>query len=151
MVAGARYQTNLWIETYYTPANAVDDNGYSLGMQCMYDSPEYSMEREFKAPSVVDVIVAIGQPNSEAMIDAVTQTAYGYEEHVPIKIFSVNKSGVTAEKAIWQVEAELRRIAEAHPSGSQRNFENRRPATRILGSTTLVGSEWVLNYRRDLT
>lgn len=150
MPADARYNTKVWIETYYTPANAIDDNGHALGIQVMYDSPEYSLEREFKAPSVVDVIITIGQPNSAALIDT-DQTPYGYEEHVPIGIYSMNKSGVTATKAIWQVEAELRRIAEEHPEGSLRSFENRRPADKILGSTTQYGSDCVLIYTRGTT
>lgn len=148
MAADPRERTKTWIETYYTAGDAMKDDGTSqLGVQVMYESPDYPMELEFKAPSVVDVIVAIGQPNSSALIGH-DRTIQAYEEHVPIKIYAVNKSGVTAVKAIWQVEAALRTVAEEHPEGSQRDFENRRPATQVLGSTTLYGSEWMLSYRR---
>jgi hypothetical protein len=150
MVADARYNTISWINGYYTPANATDDDGNALGMQTMYEGPEYPMTLEFKEPSVIDVIVAIGQPESTPLIRA-DQKIYGYKEHVPIKIFAVNKTSVTAVKAIWQVETELRRIAETYPEGSKLNLENRRSADKVLGSTTLYGSEWVLNYKRGTT
>jgi hypothetical protein len=150
MVADARYNTISWINGYYTSANAVDDDDHALGMQTMYENPEYPMTLEFKEPSVIDVIVAIGQPTSTPLIGA-DQKIYGYEEHVPIKIFAVNKTSVTAVKAIWQVEVEIRRIAETYPEGSKRSFINRRPADKILGSTTMSGSEWDLNYKRGTT
>lgn len=148
MVSDARYNTKVWIDTYFNLSNVSKDSG-CLGVQVMYENPNYPMELEFKAPSVVDVIVTIGQPNSTAEPSG-DQIIRRYHERVPIKFFAVNKTGVTGVKAIWQVEAELRRIAETYPEGSQRTFNNRRPATQILGSTTVYGSEWELDYWRGV-
>lgn len=150
MVSDARLNTKTWIEAYYTPANAVDDNGHSLGMQAMYDSPEYAMELEFKAPSVIDVIVVIGQSNSTPEVSG-DQIVRRYKEQVPIEIYSVNKSGVTAAKAIQQVESEIRRIGEEHPEGSQRTLDRSEPVSRKLGSPILWGCKYVLNYWRGVT
>lgn len=151
MASDARDRTKVFLDTYWTPANATDDNGNSLGEQVMYAYPEYPLELEFKAPSVIDVIIAVDQASSEPMMDPVTQAPYGYEEHVPIEIITTDKTDVTATKALWQAEAEVRRILEAYPTGSLRSFERTRPATRRLGSTTLWSAEYVWNYRRDTT
>jgi len=145
----ARQRTITYFETYYTPANAVDDNSVALGEQFMYEGPDYPLEREFKAPSVVDVIVTVGQPNTTAL-PSTDHSAYGYDEQLPIKIFSVNKTDVTAVKAIWEVERELRRIQEANP-GTIRRFTRLSPAKQVLGSTTLYGAEYIMVFRRDTT
>jgi len=140
----------VYLDTYWIPANAVDDDGNGLGVQIMYDGPDYPLELEFKAPSVVDVLVTVGQAESTPLMD-VDNAAYGYTELVPVKIWSVDKTGVTAVKAIWQAEAEVRRILETYPTGSQRGLERTRSATLVLGSTTLYGAEYTVNYRRDTT
>ena len=151
MVTDARSNTRTWIKTYYISANAVDDDGNALGMECMYENPEYPMTRELKAPSVVDGIITIKQPNSQPLMDPVTKVPYGYREKVGGGIYAVNKTGVTATKAIWQIQKEMRRIAEEHPLGSTRSFLNFSPADKVLGSTTLYGCEWELDYQRGTT
>ena len=150
MVEDARVRTKDWIDTYYTPANATDDDGNALGMQCMFANPDYPLSLEFKHPSVIDVIITVDKPRSTPL-PGHDQAVTHYREHVPIQIMSVNKTGVTAVKAVWQAEAEIRRIGETYPSGSLRVLESVRDFTRDLGSTRVEGSEYTLNYVRDTT
>jgi len=149
MATDARYRTKYFLDYYWTPENATDDNGNALGKEVMYAYPEYSLELEFKAPSVVDVIIAVDQPDSTPAMDAVTQAPYAYDERVPIEITVTDKIDVTATKVMWQAEAEVRRILETYPTGSMRRLERMTPATRRLGSTTLWTAKYVWHYRRD--
>jgi len=153
MVSDARYNTKIYFEKYYNPQNALDDNNHALGVQFMIEDPDYSMELEFKAPSVIDVIVSIGEPNSEPLEghDAWTAGPYGYLEHIPLKIWVTDKDGVTASKAKWQVENELRRIIRTYPEGSQRQMQRRSGEDKILGSTYLACTELVMVYERLAT
>lgn len=150
MVEDARYRTKVYVETYWTRANATDDDDNALGVEVMFDSPDYPLTWEFKEPSVVDVVLTIGKPDSKPLIGH-DKKAYGYEEHVPIKIFSVDKTGVTGTKAVWQAETELRRITETYPSGSMRTLDRIGDRDQNLGSTILYCTEYILNYRRDTT
>ena len=149
MASDARYRTKYYLDYYWVSGNATNDDSNPLMVQTMYAYPEYPLEYEFKSPSNKDVIIAIDQPNSKPMMDPVTEAPYGYEEHVPIEIISVDKGNVTATKAIWQAEAEVRRILEENPTGSLRSVEQISGATRRLGSTTLWSAKYVWNYRRD--
>jgi len=150
MVSDARDRTKVYIDTYWTVGNAVDDDDNALGKEVMYDNPNYPLTLEFKAPSVVDVVITIGKPDSSP-IRGHDRTPYGYEENVPIKIFAVDKTNVTGTKAVWQAEAELRRITETYPAGSQRSLERIGDRDRDLGSTILYCTEYVLAYKRDTT
>ena len=143
MVTDARSNTTVWIKTYYTPANAVDDDGNALGMECMYDGPNYSMTREFKEPSVVDAIITVGTPETRIL-----NVGVEYEESVPISIHCVDKTGVTGTKAMWQVENELRTIAKDHFSGSLRSFDRISSTTENLGSLTKYSVTLILRYVR---
>ena len=43
MVSDARDRTKIYLDTYWTPANATDDNGNALGKEVMYDNPNYGV------------------------------------------------------------------------------------------------------------
>lgn len=153
MVTDARSNTKTWIDTYWTAANVTKDDGSTLASTaCMYADPNYPLLLEFRAPTApVDGLILIGEPNSTPMMDPVTRGPYGYEEHIPITVATIDKTGVTGTKLKWKIEAELRRIAETQPLGSVRSFERRGDKDQRLGSTVIYMTEWVLNYRRDTT
>jgi len=96
------------------------------------------------------VLFCIGEPESIALMDCF-QIPYGYEEFVPIEIKCVDKLGVTGTKMKWTAEAELRRVCETYPTGSQRFLKRIGPNDQDLGSTILYGTQFELSYRRDTT
>ena len=149
MATDARSRTKIFLDAYWIPENAVDDNGYGLGMQALYAYPDYPFELELKEPSVVDVIIAIGQETSEPLMDPVSRAPYGYHDHVPCEICAVDKSDVTATKAIHEAAAEMKRILENYPTGSHRQVRRISPTTRRLGSTTVWSAKYEWSYRRD--
>jgi len=151
MASDARYRTKLYLDTYWIPQNAIDDNSDALGMQTMYAYPEYPLELEFKAPSVIDVIIAIDQEESEPLMDPLTAAPYAYDDSVPVEVLCVDKSDVTATKTIQQAAAEMKRILETYPTSSNRNVKRITPTTQRLGSLTLWAAKFVWCYRRDTT
>jgi hypothetical protein len=98
----------------------------------------------------VDVIFTVGEPNSNAL-KSHDKTICGYIEHIPITVSAIDKTGITGTKLKWKGEAELRRIDETYPLGSIRLLEKRRDQDKILGSTIMYSTEWILTYRRDTT
>jgi len=151
MVQNARQRTKVYLDSYWTPANTLKDDSVSqLGTEIMYAWPPYGLDLELKAPSVVDVVLALEQSTSHPILDF-DGAAIGYNESIPIKIRSMDKTGVTATLAIEQAENEVRRILEVYPSGSIRMLERTRPATRMLGQEWLWGADYVMTYERDTT
>lgn len=152
MVNSAMQQTKTFIDTYYTPSNVKrDDDGVRVAkVITAYGFPDYPIIQVFKEKHV-DGVFSIREPNSTALMDPVSQAPYGYEEHVPIDVACISKLGVTGTKLKWKMEAELRRITEAQPTGSLRSLQRRGDKDQRLGSTVLYVTEWVMNYRRDPT
>lgn len=140
-VEDPRYRTKVYLETYLS-GSALPNYIVAYGM------PDYPLTRVFKTKGV-DLVFGLGEPNSTPDKDPLTEAAYGYEEHVPIQTFCIDKSNITGTKLMWQAETELRSVAESYPGGSLRALDRRRPNTQVLGSTTLYSAEYILNYRRD--
>lgn len=153
MVEDARYRTKVYL-THATkginPSNLTKDDASTLAKYIVaYGNPDYPITRVFKDKRI-DVIFSLGEPDSEPMLNF-DQTPYGYEEHVPITTFCIDKTGITGTKLKWKAEAELRRITETYPTGSQRALERRGDNDQRLGSTILYSTQFILNYRRDTT
>jgi hypothetical protein len=141
-VEDARYRTKVFLQTYL-------DSDYLPNYLVAYGEPDYPMTQVFKIKGI-DLIFSIGEPETKPLIDA-RQGPYGYEENMPITIFSINKSNLDGTKVKWQAETEFRRLLQENPTGSLRQFERRRNADRDLGSTRIYGTEWIMTYERDLT
>jgi len=139
-VQDTRYRTKVYLETYLS-SSALPN--YIVA----YGNPDYPITRVFKEKGI-DVIFSISEPNSTPLMGH-DQTPYGYEEHVPITIFCIDKSNITGTKLKWQAETELRRILETYPLGSLRSLERRRDNDIRIGSTILYSTEFILNYRRS--
>ena len=119
-------------------------------MQCIYEKPDYPLHLELQEPSAIDLLVTVGKPTSTPMMKH-DLTPRGYEEQVPIKIYAINKTGISGSLAVWEGEDELRRIVDENPTGSQRGLKGLRDNDQNLGSTTLYCTECLLTYRRDTT
>lgn len=150
MVQDARQRTKTYLDTYLSDSNLTKDDGTSKASYIVaFGMPDYSIIRIFKDKQI-DLIFTVGEPNSTPLRNY-DLSPYGYEEHVPIQIFCINKSGITGTKLKWKAEAELRRITEAYPTGSERSLERRGDRDERLGSTILYSTEFMLTYRRDTT
>ena len=144
-----RYRVKYLLDREWTRSNALDDNGNGLGVQTLYAYPPYPLELELKEPSVIDVLIPIDQPRSTPLMDPGTKAPCGYREQVPVELVCMDKSDVTATKAMYQAEAELRNVLEENPTGSLRCLREAAPSTRHLGSPTLWSAKYVWDYRRD--
>jgi len=149
MPEDARYRTKVYLETYLDNSNLTEDDDWTeVTFIVAYADPDYPLIRVFA--ELVDLVFAIGDPDSIPLKNA-DHSVYGYEEHVPITVWCVDKSGITGTKLKWKAEAELRRILEEHPLGSIRSFERIQDYDQNLGSTVLHSRKFILKYVRDTT
>lgn len=146
----ARYRNKVYIQTYWVAANAEDDAGNALTVQCMYGHVPYPLTLELYNGSTNDVLILLGKAKTTPLIGH-DHAAYGYSEQVPVTIAAIDKTGITADKAVTQCEIELRRIMETYPSGSVRTLDQTNESTEILGSNTLYQIDYLMNYTRDKT
>ena len=138
VVSDARKNTrNYW--TAYLDSDNLNNHSY---ITC-YSNPDYPMVRVFEDKEI-DIIFAVDQPTSTPL-PGHDRKPYGYEEYVPTDVLALDT------QLMHLGGAELRRITEVHPEGSQRSLESMTPNTTRLGSHTLYSQRHILNYRRDLT
>jgi hypothetical protein len=152
MAEDARYRTKVWLDTYITKANLTkDDDSTQVRFRVMYANPDYPFKKDFKHfADPTDLFFIIDTPNSTAM-PGHDQYPIGYEEHVPIEVACIDKTGITGTLLRWKAVKELRKVAEDNPFGSQRSLEEERPNDKRLGSLTVYSQRVILNYRRDTT
>jgi len=140
----------VYLDTYLNPNNIIKDDGLTRAtFHVIYAMPDYPLTREFNEKGN-ELLFCIGDPNSTPLLGH-DQYAYGYEEHVPIEIISMDKDGCSGPKLQWKGEAEVRRIVETYPMGSLRNLERKSGSKQRLGSHVLHRSTFILKYRRDTT
>jgi len=150
MVEDARYRTKDYFETYLENSNLTKDDGSTqVNFIIVYGYPDYPITKVFQTKGI-DLIFSIGEPESTPKL-GFNLEPYGYEEHVPITTFCIDKSGVTGTKLKWKAEAELRRVTENYSIGSHRLLERRADNDQRLGSTILYSAEYMLKYERDTT
>lgn len=153
MAEDARYRTRVYLTHATTGLNNAnltkDDGSTQVNFIVAYGYPDYPLLKVFKTKGV-DLIFSIGEPNASPILGH-NQTPYGYEEHVPIETYCIDKPGITGTKLKWKAEKELRRITETYPTGSQRVLSDRRDNDKRLGSTILYSTQFILNYRRGTT
>ncbi|UCE16288.1 MAG: hypothetical protein JSV12_01340 [Candidatus Bathyarchaeota archaeon] len=154
MVDDARSQVRTFLTTHLTAPNIVRDDGSTEALHSViYLNPDYDIiKEEFRVFSnPLDGLYAIGEPQREPMYD-IDQTIYGYNEHVPIFIYTIDKVGVTGTKLKRRMEVELWRVCEAHRIGNQLipRLERRGDTHEQRGSTIVYSTEFVLNYARPV-
>ena len=137
-VQDARYLTKDYWDTYISLAN-LNNHPYLV----CYAWPDYPLSHVFKTKGK-HIIFAVDTPESTALRQA-DQSPWGYDESVPTHICTLDT------QLNHLAEAELRKVTEEHPLGSQRNLERRATTIHSFGSTFMYDTEFRLNYRRDLT
>jgi len=143
-VQDPRQRSKVWLDDYLTAGNLTKDDNLTpaLYITCWADPP-YPIEKVLLTKGV-DLVFSIATPTSEGL-----PVGVGYIEHVPISIFTIDKTGITGNKLRWKGEAELRRIAETKATGSLRSpWERMNNNEQNLGSTTLYSVTYVLPYKR---
>jgi hypothetical protein len=150
-VQDARQRTKTYLDTYLTAGNLLKDDAVTeVSYITAFGDPTYPFEMVFYEPKNCDLVYCIFKPDTAALVDW-DGTIYGYNERVPIKVYTVTKQGITGTKLLWQGEAELRRIVETYPLGSYRSLSKIDDSERDMGGWTLYSSEYVLSYERDTT
>lgn len=149
MVADARANTKDWLNNLDN-SKLLKDNGSTQVMFIVaYGWPDYPMEKVFLTKGV-DLTFSILDPTSEPLLGA-DQYPTHYRERVPIVTTCIDKTGITGTKLRWQTNAELRRLGEVYPTGSQWAFKAEEPFEKRLGSTTLYQQRFTMGYLRNLT
>lgn len=150
MVDTAQYRTKVYIAGYWVAADITKDNGIDLAsMLIAFDWPDYPLTRVF-IDKAIDAVISVGQASSNVILDA-NHYPIGYHEKVPITLATMDKAGITGIKLLAKLEAELRKISEVNPLGSVRRITGEQPKTQRLGAFYLFSSEYVMDYKRDLT
>jgi hypothetical protein len=153
-----RYRQRIYLNTYIPPlaaANLTKDDGVTAAsyITC-FAEPDYQLNRVFLPVALggknVDVLFAVHPPNTTP-IGGYTLAAYAYQEKVPVEVVAIDKTGVTGDNMYWKGMHILRTIQETYPTGSIRQFENVKPSTVQLGSTTLYSGTATLTYTRGTT
>jgi hypothetical protein len=133
--------------------NITKDDKFTKANYCiMYDNPDYSLVKEFSAPNdSVDGIFVIGIPNSEPVIDS-DHTVIGYDEHVPVLVYTIDKVGVSGERLQGKMKFELRRVCDsdsARASSMHVYLERYGDGRTRIGSKTLYTTEFVFSFSRN--
>lgn len=150
MVNDSRNNTKVYLDAYLSAPNMLKDGGVvQLITHVMYSDPDIPIKRLFY-DQAVDCFFCVGTPESKTDVDW-DGTIIGYNEAVPITIFTIDTSTVTGTKARWTCEAELRRVVETFPigTGSLRILERISNNEQDMGGWTLYSVTYKLTYQRD--
>jgi hypothetical protein len=161
-----RKRTKAYLDPNWAPpgylltANLLEDNGTTQAtfITC-WDGADYPLKRVF-VDKAVDLVFSIGRTTSKPLSHpaypaygavASSEGVYGYDEKLPIEIFTVDKVGITGENLKWQAERELRRILETYPFGTKREIETFDHKNVDLGSLILHSLTVEFAYKRGVT
>lgn len=142
-VEDARYRTKVYLETRLRSA-------YLPNYIAAYGLPDYPLSQVFKTKGV-DLTFAILDPEPSKPILDSDHYPIGYEEHVPIETYCIDKTNIDGVKLQTQACMELRYITENYPLSSVRSLDEMRPNRKDLGGTQLYSQRFMLNYWRDYT
>lgn len=148
----ARYRTKLWLDAYARVAQITKDNDSTqASWATIFNEPPYTLKNEFRAASSpVQGLYVVDESNSTALVNHDLLT-YGYLEHVPVHVCTVNSTACNGEALLWKMIAELRYVAETYPTGSLRLMESERKQDHDLGGMWLYDRVFTLEYERDKT
>lgn len=147
-----RYRTKVYLDTYLRTAQITkDDDSTTADFGVIFNNPPYQIWREFRGTSNMEGLFVVDQPKSTPLLDGLTRAPYGYEEHVPVHILTVNSTGCSGSALAWKMEAELRYVCETYPTGSLRDLDYRGKRDIDLGGMTLYDTEYVMTYKRSTT
>jgi len=154
-VEDPRHRTKDFLDTYIGAIAAThlteDDGTAPVNYIVSWADPDYPMARLFNPlEKDLDLVFTVAEPNSEP-IPQFDKTPCGFLEHMPIKVFTIDKATITGLNLQWKAAQALREVVTAQPYGSLRTVGKTKPSTLFLGSPTVYSTEFMMDYRRGLT
>jgi hypothetical protein len=144
-----RSRTKIYLDTYLTPANI--DGDY---ITC-FDGADYPIKYLFNAALGVDtdLVLSIGE-ESTVTEDTIYDLPYKDTVSIPITLYAVNKTGITATNLIEQAEREIQKVLVDHAlsigSTSKRSLSSSKPNRIDLGNGSYLWSKVVtIKYERS--
>lgn len=151
MVDLAQTRTKDFLDTNLDTAILTKDDGTTPAPpHVQWQDPPYLINELFSSSGKnFDVLYSLGQPASKAITDS-DGSIIGYNEQVPIRIQTVDKTGVTATLMLQKAQEALREAVEHHWAGSYRSLNVASKAATIpVGGMIIWGIDYVLTYERE--
>jgi hypothetical protein len=115
-----------------------------------FDGADYPIKYLFNDDLGVDtdLVISIGKEPATALTDY-NHSTYAFVESVPINIYAVNKTGLTATNLVEQAEQEIRHIITDHPLGSIRSIQTIKHTPIDLGNCNYLWNTTItIKYTR---
>jgi hypothetical protein len=117
----SRYRHKTYLDTYLDSGALLFDDGASGASYLVsFDGADYPITK-LLLDSGVDLLFSVAKSTMTPEEDAFFYI-YKYRESVPITVYAINKSGLTATNLLDQAEEEIRRIVTTYPIGSIRKI-----------------------------
>jgi len=150
-LADPRERIKTFLATYLVVANITNDAGAAATVHIRFgDNKIYLLKLEFYGTKNNDVVFTIEPPESEAIFDHDGQII-GYNEKVPVYIYAINKTGITADKILWKAEQQLRYALEQNWLGSFFGFNSSKQVLQDAFDPRLYCIKTVVTYERDVS
>lgn len=136
---------------YRAPGITKDDDSTDADFGVLMNNPPYPVDLEFRGSSNMEGLFVVDQPRSTALMDALTNSPYGYSESVPVHILTVDSTACAGSALAWKMEADLRYICEIYSEGSLRTLEYRGKRDVNVGNLSVYDTEYIMSYKRSTT
>ncbi len=128
----------------------LDDGETEMNILIAKDLPNYLLTYVFDLRNI-DLIFSVGGENSKAIMDGNSGLTIGYNERVPVTMYTVDKIGLTATKALQQAKKELRAELEAYGADAgYRALSNQQPVNLRVGAAILWACEATIACERGI-
>jgi hypothetical protein len=138
-----RNRIKTWLDAYLIAGNIAGDYATMFALPQGEADP---ITRAFLTEDL-DCLFTIDKVSASADRDS-DKVTYAFTESVPITVYAVNKTAITATNLVEQAEQEIRRIVTAHPLGSVKSIERIDHKPVVLGNVPLYSSTITIRYRR---
>jgi hypothetical protein len=144
-----RSRTKIYLDTYLTPGNIAGDY-----ITC-FDGADYNIKYLFENALGIDIdlVMSIGEEQAVTE-DTIYDLPYKDVVTVPITLYAVNKTGITATNLIEQAEKEIQKVLVDHAlnigTTSKRSLSSSKPNRIDLGNGTYLWQKVVtIKYERS--
>lgn len=147
LITDPRYRHKTYLDTYLTAGNLLKDDGVTqVEYTTCFNGYPYQT-KDVLADEDIDVIFCIDKKVAKPR-ETQDHSIYAFDETVPITVYAIDKTGLTATNIIEQAEQEIRHIVTDYPLGSIRRIGSTDPTFQELGATKLWQTTVTIEYRR---